>query len=198
MKIVGVGCGPGMLTALAAREISCARLVYGSPRAIDLAREFIRPDADVHEIEDYRALGELPPGAVVLSTGDPMLAGLGYLPGEVVPGISSLQVALARLHIPMQEVSVVVAHGRDHGRALSELHSEVGRGKTVFLIADPGFDVRACARGLLDLQGEVTITICENLGYPEERLESGTRESPPLPGAGLYYLVVRPERGNER
>jgi len=198
MKIVGVGCGPGMMTALAAREISGARLVYGSPRSIDLAREFIRPDAEVHEIKDYRALGKLPPGTVVLSTGDPMLAGLGYLPGEVVPGISSLQVALARLHIPMQEVSVVVAHGRDHGGAVIELHSEVERGKTVFLIADPGFDIWSCARGLLDLPGEVTITLCENLGYPEERIESGTRESPPLPGTGLYSLVIRLERGNER
>jgi len=193
MKIVGVGCGPGMMTALAAREISNARLVYGSRRSIELAREFIRRDAEVHEIEDYRALKELPPEAVVLSTGDPMLAGLGYLPGEVVPGISSLQVALARLHIPMQEVSIVVAHGRDHGRAIVDLHSELKRGKTVFLIADPGFDVQSCAQSLLDLSDEITITLCENLGYPEEHLESGTRESPPLPGTGLYSLVIRPK-----
>jgi cobalt-precorrin-7 (C5)-methyltransferase len=194
MKIVGVGCGPGMLTALAIREISEARLVFGSGRAIELAREFIHPDAVVHEIEDYRALRELPAGSVVLSTGDPMLAGLGYLPGEVIPGISSLQLALARLHIPMQDVSVVVAHGRNHGRALADLHSEVERGKTVFLIADPGFDVPSCARLLLDIAGEIDIILCEDLGYPGERIESGTRANPPVPQSDLFSLVIRPKK----
>ncbi|WP_243671176.1 hypothetical protein [Methanoculleus chikugoensis] len=88
MKIVGgVGCGPGMLTPEAATVIAGASLVYGSARAIALARDAIAPGSEVHEIEDYRSLRSLPAHAVVLSTGgDPMLAGLGYLPGEVVPG----------------------------------------------------------------------------------------------------------------
>ncbi|MDH7509544.1 MAG: cobalt-precorrin-7 (C(5))-methyltransferase [Methanolinea sp.] len=196
MKIVGVGCGPGLLTSQAIREISEARQVYGSGRAIDLARAFIRPDAVVHEIEDYRTLRDLPAGAVVLSTGDPMLAGLGYLPGEVIPGISSLQLALARLHIPMQEVSVVVAHGRNHGRALADLHSEVERGKTVFLIADPGFDVGSCAGTLLDIPGEIAIILCEDLGYPGERIEAGTRMNPPSPRSDLFSLIIRPKGKN--
>jgi cobalt-precorrin-7 (C5)-methyltransferase len=98
MKIVGVGCGPGMLTADAIRVISGARLIYGSSRAIEIAREIIPDGCEVHEITSYRRLRELPEEAVVLSTGDPMLAGLGYLPGEVIPGISSLQV-LSLIHI---------------------------------------------------------------------------------------------------
>ena len=197
MKIVGVGCGPGMLTERAAREVEAARLVYGSRRAIDLASGHIRPDAEVHEIADYRALRNLPAGAVVLSTGDPMLAGLGYLPGEVIPGISSLQCALARLHIPVQDVAVVVAHGRDHDRAIRDLRSELARRKTVFLVADPGFDIEACAKTLRDIPCGVSITLCENLGYPNERLVSGTRESPPVPGCDLFSLVFQPEKGDE-
>ncbi|MCQ8894725.1 MAG: cobalt-precorrin-7 (C(5))-methyltransferase [Methanolinea sp.] len=196
MKIVGVGCGPGMLTVQAIFAISEARLVFGSARALELAHEFISPDAVVHEIEDYKSLHTLPPGAVVLSTGDPMLAGLGYLPGEVVPGISSLQVALARLHIPMADISVVTAHGRDHGAALLRVQEEVTRGKSVFLLADPGFDVWACAHSLSDLPGEVTITLCENLGYPDERLETGSCRDPPIPKTELFCLVIRP--GKER
>ncbi|MFA7198158.1 MAG: cobalt-precorrin-7 (C(5))-methyltransferase, partial [Methanoculleus sp.] len=43
MKIVGVGCGPGMMTAEAARVIAGASLIYGSARAIALAREAITP-----------------------------------------------------------------------------------------------------------------------------------------------------------
>jgi precorrin-6B methylase 1 len=30
MKIIGVGCGPGMLTEQAIREISRATIIYGS------------------------------------------------------------------------------------------------------------------------------------------------------------------------
>jgi len=44
MKIIGVGAGPGMLTLEAARAIREARLIYGSQRAIDLARDEIDPE----------------------------------------------------------------------------------------------------------------------------------------------------------
>ncbi|HOT02622.1 MAG TPA: cobalt-precorrin-7 (C(5))-methyltransferase [Methanolinea sp.] len=192
MKIVGVGCGPGMLTEEAIATISRASLVYGSHRAIDLARMYISKECTVREIEDYRALRTLPEGAVVLSTGDPMLAGLGYLEGEVIPGISSLQVTLARLHIPMVQISVVAAHGRDHDAAIRDTVAEVSRGKTVFLLADPGFEVTRLARHFLPPPPGLTITLCEQLGYPEERVITGTPDDPPLPCSELFVLLVNP------
>lgn len=87
MKIVGVGCGPGMVTEQAAQVIRSARFIYGSSRAIGLVKKLIPDNCTVRSISDFRNLSQLPENAVVLSTGDPMLAGLGYLPGEVVPGI---------------------------------------------------------------------------------------------------------------
>ncbi|WP_281768734.1 cobalt-precorrin-7 (C(5))-methyltransferase [Methanoculleus bourgensis] len=187
MKVVGVGCGPGMLTAEAAAVISGATLMYGSPRAIALARAAIRPGCEVHEIEDYRALRSLPAGAVVLSTGDPMLAGLGYLPGEVVPGISSLQVAFARLKIPLVRAAVVSAHGKDHARAVADAREEVLRGRVVFLIADPAFDVGALAAAL---PLETRVAVCEDLGYPEERIAVGTGAEPPAVRGDLFVVVA--------
>ena len=86
MIIVGVGAGPQMLTAQAAQAVAQARLIYGSERAIDLVREHINPDCIVRVIEDYKKLHDLAEDAVVLSTGDPMLSGLGYLKGRVIPG----------------------------------------------------------------------------------------------------------------
>jgi len=192
MKIVGVGCGPGMLTAEAIRIISNASLVYGSQRAIDLAREHIRDGCAVRTIDNYRALRTLPGEAVVLSTGDPMLAGLGYLDGEVVPGISSLQLTLARLHLPMAGVSVVVAHGRDHSRAAMEAVTEISRGRKVFLLADPGFEIRDFAAQFLPDYPKVAITLCERLGYPDERVVTGTPENPPLPVYDLFVLLIDP------
>ena len=41
MKIIGVGCGPGLLTEQAIKELRTARNVYGSDRAIALARPLL-------------------------------------------------------------------------------------------------------------------------------------------------------------
>lgn len=187
MKVVGVGCGPGMLTPEAARAIRGASLIYGSARAIELARDAIPPGCEVHEITDYRGLRSLPAHAVVLSTGDPMLAGLGYLPGEVVPGISSLQVAFARLKVPLARAAVVSAHGKDHARAVADAREEVMRGKVVFLIADPAFDVGALAAAL---PPETRLAVCEDLGYPAERVAVGTGAEPPAPRGDLFVVVA--------
>lgn len=192
MKIVGVGCGPGMLTLEAIDAISNAGILYGSPRAIELARDHISDGSDVRIIDDYRSLHALPGNVVVLSTGDPMLAGLGYLDGDVIPGISSLQVTLARLHLPMSRVSVVVAHGRDHPAAARDALSEVARGNAVFLIADPSFDVCVFAAHFLEVTPWISITLCERLGYPDERVVTGTAEIPPKPMHDLFVLLVDP------
>jgi cobalt-precorrin-7 (C5)-methyltransferase len=190
MKIIGVGCGPGMLTEQAIREISRAVTIYGSHRAIELAQSHISPGCEVKTIDDFKNLKKLPQNAVILSTGDPMLAGLGYLAGDVIPGISSLQVASARLHIPVSRVSVVVAHGKGHERGMQETIEEIKRGKIVFLLADPKFNVRELYTRLTTLSLPIKIALCENLGYPEERILIQDIQSPPRPVESLYSLVI--------
>lgn len=127
---------------------------------------------------------------MILSTGDPMLTGLGYLSGEVIPGISSLQLATARLHIPLSRVSVVVAHGRGHERGMAETIEEVKRRKIVFLLADPKFNVETLYAQLQLLSIPLQIAVCENLGYPEEKITVGPVGAPPTASAGLYSLVI--------
>jgi cobalt-precorrin-7 (C5)-methyltransferase len=190
MKVIGVGCGPGMLTEQAIREISKASIIYGSDRAIELARSYIPFECSIKTIDDFKTLNQLPDHTVVLSTGDPMLAGLGYLHGEVIPGISSLQVATARLHIPVSRVSVVVAHGKGHKKGIEDTVEEVKRGKIVFLLADPKFDVRELYSQLAILSPPIKIALCENLGYPEERILIQAVQSPPQPTEALYSLVI--------
>lgn len=190
MKIIGVGCGPGLLTEQAVKELKKARFAYGSERAIVLARPFLPPKCTVKSIDDYKKLHTLPEDAVILSTGDPMLAGLGYLKGEVIPGISSLQIATARLHIPLSRVSVVVAHGRGHEKGMRDTCDEVRRGKVVFLLADPKFNVNELYSRLAVLPPPLQVALCENLAYPEERIVVGSIDAPPRPGAALYSLVI--------
>jgi cobalt-precorrin-7 (C5)-methyltransferase len=192
MKIVGVGCGPGMLTEEAIRVITSARSIYGSDRAIGLARAHIPEDCKVRSIDDFKSLSHLPEETVILSTGDPMLAGLGYLNGEVIPGISSLQVVAARLRIPLARVAVVVAHGKGHEKGMQETILELQRGKIVVLLADPKFDVPGLYRLLTDagISAPLQIGVCENLGYPDERIVTGDLSSPPMPVASMYSLVI--------
>jgi cobalt-precorrin-7 (C5)-methyltransferase len=190
MKIIGVGCGPGMLTEQAVREISRSTMIYGSDRAIELAKSHIPFNCMVKTIDDFKNLNKLPEDAVLLSTGDPMLAGLGYLSGEVIPGISSLQVATARLHIPISRVTIVVAHGKGHKKGIQDTVEEVKRGKIVFLLADPKFNVQQLYTELSSVMEPLKIALCENLGYPDEHILISGIHAPPQPAEALYSLVI--------
>jgi cobalt-precorrin-7 (C5)-methyltransferase len=44
MIIIGVGCGPGLLTEEAILGIRIAKTIFGSDRAIEIARPFISPE----------------------------------------------------------------------------------------------------------------------------------------------------------
>jgi cobalt-precorrin-7 (C5)-methyltransferase len=187
MKIVGVGAGPGMLTFEAAEAVKEARLIRGSRRAIELVREVIDPGCDVAEIEDYRALRELPPEAVVLSTGDPMLSGLGYLEGEVIPGISSIQVACARLKVSLLKVVPITVHGRRMDP--EPIVEEVARGRAVFLLVDDATDLPGLCRLLEERGLSRDVAVLTDLGYPKEEIRRGSTRSPP-PSRGLASVMI--------
>jgi cobalt-precorrin-7 (C5)-methyltransferase len=187
MKIIGVGAGPGMLTYEAARAIKEARLVFGSERAIELVRAEISPGCDLRVIENYRALRELPPEAVVLSTGDPMLSGLGYLDGDVVPGISSMQVACARLKVSQLKVVPITVHGRRMDP--EPILEEVARGRCVFLLVDDSTDLPGLCRLLEERGLPRDVAVFTDLGYPEEEIQKGTTAKPPR-SEGLASVMI--------
>jgi cobalt-precorrin-7 (C5)-methyltransferase len=191
MKIVGVGCGPGLLTKQASAIIQESTLIVGSHRAISLVREEIPPGCEVRVIEDYQTLKSLPDETVILSTGDPMLSGLGYLPGEVIPGISSVQLGAARLHIPLTELLVLSAHGKNHEDAIFMTVHEVKQGRTVCLITDPGFCINSLTQNL-PAQPDLSLIVCQDIGYPHEEIIKGTVIYPPTPTSGMYILFIIP------
>ena len=190
MIIVGVGAGPGMLTEEAMKAISEARMIYGSDRAIEVARQHIRPDCSVHIIEDYKKLRLLPEGAVVLSTGDPMLSGLGYLDGQVIPGISSMQVACARLKISQLRMVPVTLHGRAIATdSLDRIASEIRAGRCVFLLTDDSTNLALICRHLEAVGLSEDVAILTDLGYPDEKIElTRTNDSPAAPGLSCVVI----------
>lgn len=198
MKIVGVGIGPGMVTPEAAQTIQQAGLVYGSPRALELAGEHICCEA--RTIEDYGRIHELPSDAVVLSTGDPNLSGLGKFAGPddvVIPGISSLQVACARMKVDLTDIVVVNAHGRNPTPAAVNFRLAITSGFTVFLLPSPNFGVDKIRSILKSIKLDMPIAVLEKLGYPDEHVEVGTLEKPPLAASQLYCIIVGPALEND-
>jgi cobalt-precorrin-7 (C5)-methyltransferase len=190
MKIVGVGAGPNLMTMEAITAIKNARIIFGSGRAIELAKEHIKCES--HELHDY-TLKSLPQDAVVLSTGDPMLSGLGKFAKKgdvVIPGVSSMQLACSYLRMDVEGLEVITAHSRDIDAVKTRLISELDMGKNVFLLPDAAFGVNELVtllkhRGLLR-----RVWIFEKLGYSDELISEGTTEKPPAARSGLYCIII--------
>ena len=190
MIVIGVGCGPGMMTEEAIKELTKARIVYGSKRSVELARSHIRKGAQVVQVDDYAALEGVPEKAVLLSTGDPMLAGLGHRSEKIIPGISSMQAAYARLGAPLENTVIMSAQGKYKVIALKNAVDEVLRGRNVFLLADPTFLVSELAEKLASSSPECRIAVCERLGYPDERVQIGSPLEPPETKTSLFVVIV--------
>ena len=190
MKIVGVGAGPNLLTGEAISTIENATIIFGSKRAIELARNHIRCVA--REIPDY-SLKSIPENAVVLSTGDPMLSGLGKFAkagDEIIPGISSMQLACAKLGTGIDNLAVITAHSGENGSVKKRLINELMQEKNVFLLPGRDFGVNEIAE-LLSFKGlSRDISVCEKLGYPDERISTGSVEKPPHNESGMYCVVI--------
>ncbi len=190
MKIVGVGAGPGLLTEEAISAIKSARTIFGSRRAIELAKEHIR--CETQEITDY-TLVSLPDNAVVLSTGDPMLSGLGKFAKEgdkIIPGISSLQIACSRLCLDVGNLAVITAHSREIDGVKTRLIKELTEGKNIFLLPDPCFGINEISGFLRSRGFKRKLSICERLAYPDERISTGTTELPPSVEGDLYCIII--------
>ncbi len=190
MIIVGVGAGPGLLTQEAIEAISNAKLIYGSKRAIELARLHIKPGCSVHVIADYKKLRELPEDTIILSTGDPMLGGLGYLKGRVIPGISSMQLACARLGISQIDLVPITLHGRAMSPdSVARIAFEIKNGRSVFLLTDDRTDLTTLCR-YLEAEGlSRDVAVLTNLGYPEETINLA-RTNNPIKASALSCVVI--------
>ena len=118
----------------------------------------------------------------ILSTGDPGFSGVlntvlristekGFPHEniEVIPGISSLQLAAARNHIQWDSANVMTFHGREN---IEDILEVINNGKIT--IALPSRKVKDMAQFLLDngVDENRPVTVCERLSYPDEKIVS--------------------------
>ena len=187
-KIYIVGIGPGSseyLTKKALDTVKMSDYTVGSTRAIDLFDDVQNKIAFnvkdlIDKLEEGVKLAADGNTVSILSTGDPGFSGVlntvlrlsdennfSRQDIEVIPGISSLQLAAARCHIQWDNANVMTFHGREN---IEEILPVINNGKVT--IALPSRKVRDMAQFLLDngVEADRRVTVCERLSYPDEKI----------------------------
>jgi precorrin-6Y C5,15-methyltransferase (decarboxylating) len=183
VHIVGIGDdGVEGMTAQARRLVeaadvlvgpeSCAALVPGSLRSRLVAA------ANLEELVERIEAGGTK-RIVVLASGDPLFYGtarfvcsrLGKDRFEVVPHVSSMQLAFARVKESWEDAFLANLSGQSIERVVDRIRSA----ETVGLFTTDQWPAPAVARALLD-EGinSFQAYVCENLGSPDERVTQGS------------------------
>ena len=182
-KIIVAGIGPGaesFITPAALEKIRAAKFLVGGRRAL---AEFSKPeqvtcaitrdlDAAINFIREKISVGEV----VVMVSGDPgyysMLDLLrkNFPPAqiEVIPSISAMQLAFARLALPWHSATLLSFHGRRP--ADSDL--KFAQGKVLGLLTDAEFNSKTIAQILLEKgwAESSSVAICARLSYADEKI----------------------------
>jgi precorrin-6B C5,15-methyltransferase / cobalt-precorrin-6B C5,C15-methyltransferase len=183
LTVVGIGAdGLTSLSPVARDLVVNAQVLVGGARHLEMVTPFtterilIRaPLSDVMaEIARHRGRR-----VVVLASGDPLHYGIAVTLLEhfdsseirVLPNLSSITLAAARLNWPRQPLTVFTVHGRP----LETLYRYIHPGARLLILAHDG-DTPARIAALLTLQGfgPSRVVALENLGGSDERLHEAT------------------------
>lgn len=179
-RIAVIGLGVSGLSKRARRRLSDARVVVGNPRQL---RAHAPPGArliplagDWDEVLDQ--LAEAPGPAAILDAGDPGFFGMvgelaqrfGRQRLEVIPAVSAVALAFARVGLPWDDALVVSARGRGAFRAVNAAFAH----PKVAMLTGGGAGPGELARALRG-SGRLLV-VAEHLGEPAERVTEGTPE----------------------
>ena len=182
--VVGIGAdGWAGLSEPGRAEIAACDVVFGGSRQLDLV------PLDVPKVPWPSPLGPALDGLfaehagtriAVLASGDPLLSGIGttlvkrFGNVRIVPGVSSVTLARARLRWPAEETDVVRVVGRDVHRVARALAPGA---RLLVLSTDATSPAKVAqlltARGF----GDSRLIVLEQLGGPRERRLDGVARS---------------------
>jgi len=198
-----VGIGPGdreYLTLRAIKVVEDADVVVGSRRALELfnideCKKIVLTKNLVNELKELMESEDIKNKKIaILSTGDPCFSGLlktllkiGAKKEdiEVVSGISSIQIAAAKLKISWEDYNIITLHGKEENR--KKLLSLIKNNeKVIFLPNNLKEDVEfLIANGI---NPEIKIWVLENLTYKNEKISLKSLKE--IANEDFSYLTV--------
>lgn len=192
-RITVVGCDGGAMPAGAVAALAAARCVAGARRHLDSVT--LPAHAEQIELKGVEAALDKacahPGPVVVLASGDPGFFGIvrllrarGVRP-EVIPAVSSVALAFARLGLPWDDALVLSAHGREPRQVLA---AALATAKSAILTA-PGPD--SGPQRFIEplLAAGHHVYVAELLGTPVERVTAVTAASAPAAFADPNIVV---------
>jgi precorrin-6Y C5,15-methyltransferase (decarboxylating) len=183
VHIVGIGDdGVEGMTAQARRLVEAADVLLGPDSCAAVLPEPLRRRlvsvAGLEELVE-RIEASAAGRTVVLASGDPLFYGTArYVCGrlgkdrfEVVPHVSSMQLAFARVKESWEDAFLANLSGQSLERVIDRIRSA----ETAGLFTSEQWPPAAVARALLDEGIDYfQAYVCENLGSPDERVTQGT------------------------
>ncbi len=201
-KITVIGIGPGSpdyLPPVAARAIAGAKVLVGGSRALaafaPAGSDTFTIGSDIAAVLAYIGRRLADGDVAVLVSGDPgfhsLLVALRREFGperlEVIPGVSSVQLAFARLACPWQDAVLVSLHGR----AAADGALDHAPGKKLALLTDAVNAPRVIAGELLarGWPPDTAVWLCADLSYPGEQIAQ-TDLAAAAEGRGFEHCVM--------
>jgi precorrin-6Y C5,15-methyltransferase (decarboxylating) len=183
VHIVGIGDdGVDGMTAHARRLVEAADLLLGpascGPLLPTALRQRLESASNLEELVE-RIEAAAGKRVVVLASGDPLFYGTArYVCGklgkdrfEVVPHVSSMQLAFARVKESWEEAFLANLSGQSIERVVDRVRSS----ETAGLFTSEQWPPAAVAKALLDEGIDYfQAYVCENLGSPDERVTQGS------------------------
>lgn len=219
-RVIGVlDDGVASLSATALAHVRCADVVIGGTRTLALLEREFKSSAMRHDLtgrlkdvpEWVRAARADHQSCVVLATGDPLCHGIApYLAQhlcvqalDILPNLSTLQLACARIGLAWQDARIVSVHARDAGEwtrgsapthGLYALAQALRANARLLVLTSPDNSPDRIARLLLaeGLGDDFTMAVAENLMQPEERIlaELGAQEAARMRFAALNVVLL--------
>ena len=182
-KIIVAGIGPGAreyVVPKALKAIENAKVLVGGSRALaDFAREGQKTFAikvDIKAVMNFIGEELKQNDVVVIVSGDPgyysLLSSLrknfSIEQIKVIPGLSSMQVAFAKIALPWSEASLLSFHGRV---PKDEVLVYV-KGRIIGMLTDNKFNSGRIAEYLIERGWDKNARayICSRLSYPDEKI----------------------------
>lgn len=183
-KIYIVGCGPGSVdyvTPAACAAVEEAQVLIGAGRLLELFPDSpartIGFDSDTRLLlTELQVLLKQGQNVAVLVSGDPgsfslarpIVQKFGVDVCKIIPGVSSIQVAFARVGLDWTDAKIFSAHARTPQLSADELRSAE---KIAILAGTPAaLELIAALAGKLEQTHE--LVLCENLTLPDERVRT--------------------------